>query len=112
MKGTRESHAAAIDRIARDDQSRRELLWLRAKEKGDELDARRLLERDPTIPYRLRFFHEIDLAAVDGFGAWRRTEAYAALYDAHLDWLLGYDGSEHERLERRRSVRVRIARRL
>ena len=112
MKGTKENHAAAIDRIARDDQSRRELLWLRAKEKGDELEARRLLARAPTVPFRLRFFHEVDLGAVDGLDAWRRGEAYGALYDAHLDWLLGSDGSEQERLERRRSVRVRIARRL
>ena len=49
---------AALDRIARDPTARRELLWLRAKEK-DDLETVRSLERlDPGLGERLRRFEQ------------------------------------------------------
>ncbi|HJL16966.1 MAG TPA: hypothetical protein RMH99_14975 [Sandaracinaceae bacterium LLY-WYZ-13_1] len=99
-------YAAAIARIAQDRPSCRELLWLRAREKGDTLHARRLLAVDPTIPVRLRYFHDADFRAIDALDPKGRRDAYAALYDFHLDWLLGQERSAEARLERRRLARA------
>jgi hypothetical protein len=43
-----------IGQIVADSQARRELLWLRAKEKGHDEDAADLERIDPTVVERLR----------------------------------------------------------
>jgi hypothetical protein len=106
MLETSPSWAAAIARIAGEQQSRRELLWLRAMEKGDGIHAKRLLGLDPSIPARLRFLHDVDFEALDALDPVRRRDAYAALYDFHLDWLVGSESAEEVRLERRRLARA------
>ena len=46
--------ADTLDRICRDDTARRELLWLRARERADWLSVRLLEDTDPGIPTRLK----------------------------------------------------------
>ena len=46
--------ARTLQQIATNAHSRRELLYLRALEKGDEREARSLLRVDPSIVQRLR----------------------------------------------------------
>lgn len=77
-----------LDRICRDPSARRELSWLRAKSKGDEDDARALIERDPSIRERLATLYAIDWA--EALRGRERREAFEALWDEH-----------HARLERR-----------
>lgn len=62
-------------------ETRRELLWLRAKSKEDEHEARSLLETDPGIRERLAALH--DLEAPEALFGRARREAFAALWDAH-----------------------------
>ena len=50
----RQALAQAIQRITQDDGSRRELLWLRAVEKGDERSRRDLEEIEPGLRRRMR----------------------------------------------------------
>jgi hypothetical protein len=79
---TAEEHAHAMMRICRDNEARRELLWLRAKEKDDE-DAARSLERaDPGIVARLMPVVEDYLARGHRMDTWReRSEGYGELWD-------------------------------
>lgn len=70
-----------LDRICRDPRERRELLWLRAKSKEDEDDARALLETDPGIRERLERRYDIDWP--EGLVGRGRREAFEALWDEH-----------------------------
>lgn len=108
MHDARDGFAAAIDRIVADEENRRELLWLRAREKDDDVHARRLVGGDPSLPLRLRYLHGVDFDAIDALDPRRREHVYAALFDDHLDWLLGREGSDETRLERRRVTRARL----
>ncbi|MGE0786384.1 MAG: hypothetical protein AB7S26_12005 [Sandaracinaceae bacterium] len=76
---------AAIERICAWPEGRRELLWVRAMSKGDEADARSLLELDPEIPARVRRVH--DLRHIAELPPHERREAYERLHDAHFDHL-------------------------
>jgi hypothetical protein len=84
-RGCRRSRAlvAALDRIARDPAARRELLWLRAKEK-DDLETVRSLERaDPGLGERLRPFEQ-KLFGDEGSCSRDRQDAYARLWTERL----------------------------
>ena len=74
-----------LDALCRDPDARRELLWLRAREKGDD-DAARALERaDPMLRRRLRPIAAPIDAEPDERArreAWSR--AWDARYDAHM----------------------------
>lgn len=91
MRIPREGWTPAFRWIVEDDHSRRELLWLDAKEKDDRARARTLEGRDPGIKARLWFFHDVSFAALDVMPEEGRRHAYREVYDAHLDWLLGRD---------------------
>lgn len=93
MPDARERWTHAYRWIVEDDHSRRELLWLDAKEKDDRERARALLARDPGIKARLWFFHDVSFSSLDVMPRERRRRAYGRVYDAHLDWLLGRDRS-------------------
>ncbi len=60
MKRSQRTHSteagftAALDRIAHEPSTRRELLWLRAMERGDEQTARWVERTDPSVPDRLQ----------------------------------------------------------
>lgn len=89
MARTAEEWLAAFRRLVEDDHSRRELLWLRAKEKGDVEHARALVSVDPAVKARLWFFHDVSFEEVDLLPEDRRRNTYARIYDAHLRWLMG-----------------------
>ncbi len=70
-----------IDRIARDDRVRRELLWLRAMAE-DDLDAARDLETvDPDVRRRLAAFVDENAAAI----ARDPRQAFRRMRDAWLE---------------------------
>jgi hypothetical protein len=73
--------ARTLDRICRDPKARRELLWIRAKSKEDEVAARSLLAVDPGI--RRRLAREHDLERIDELRGRERREAFEALWDEH-----------------------------
>ncbi len=89
MARTAEQWTTAFSRIVEDDQSRRELLWIRAKEKGDVEHAQALVSVDPGVKARLWFFHDVSFDEVDLMPEEHRKRTYARLYDAHLSWLIG-----------------------
>ena len=93
MQSPRERWTPAFKWIVEDDHSRRELLWLDAKEKDDHGRARALVARAPGIKARLWFFHDVSFSALDVMPPDERRSAYGRVYDAHLDWLLGRDRS-------------------
>ncbi len=68
-----------IDVICEDDVARRELLWLRAKEKGDAEMAALLEDVDPELPARLR---EVDAEIRLERDERERREAYGRAFDA------------------------------
>jgi hypothetical protein len=69
-----------FERIAADDHARRELLWLRAKEKGAD-DVARALERvDPQLLGRLRCAG-LDIEERDGESASARAERMGRSWD-------------------------------
>ena len=74
------SEERANEAIAADDRTRRELLWLRAKEKGDEVVAHELERTDPRIVARLRCAG-LDIEERDGESAQARCERFGALWD-------------------------------
>jgi hypothetical protein len=75
-----EAEIAALERICGDDRARRELLWLRAKEKGDDWCVRDLERVDPDIPRRLAALEALldprDIETDRG-----RREAYGRLWN-------------------------------
>ena len=69
-----------IKNICRDDKARRELLWLRAMEKGDE-DAVEILERsDPGLRDRMSGY-EMKLEEKEVRSASARREAFGRFWD-------------------------------
>ncbi len=70
---------AIIDTIARDESARRELLWLRAKEKGYEEVLLALVDVDPGLPERMR---DVEQAIHAGLGETERALAYSRAWDA------------------------------
>lgn len=74
----------AIEAICRDPDARRELLWLRAKEKEDEESRISLEEVDPGIVRRLEA-SGFDITEREG-EHWRdRRERFAQLYEECYD---------------------------
>jgi hypothetical protein len=71
--------AAALDRIARDPAARRELLWLRAKEKDDLETVRSLELVDPGLGERLRPCVQ-KLLVDEGTCSRDRQDAYARFW--------------------------------
>jgi hypothetical protein len=69
-----------LDVIVSDVKARRELLWLRAKEKGDEATARDLVRIDPGIVDRLSVAG-FDVAERDGEPRRARAERFGRLQD-------------------------------
>ena len=76
-----DSYVRSLERIASDPKARRELLWIRAKSKADERDARSLLAIDPGIRERLAALY--DLEGLDDLYERERRDAFEALWDAH-----------------------------
>ena len=69
-----------LKHIATDDHARRELLWLRAKEKGDDHLARDLERVDPQLVGRLRR-SGLDVEERDGESPRERAERMGRLWD-------------------------------
>lgn len=67
-------------RFLEDEDARRELLWLRAKEEGDELAARDLEYVDPSLIDRLRAAG-VDVDEHPGEGPAERRKRFARLWD-------------------------------
>jgi len=67
-----------IDVICQDDGARRELLWLRAKQKGDAEVVSLLEGVDPDLVERMR---EVERAIGDEPDVRRRYEAYGRAWD-------------------------------
>lgn len=80
-----EDEVELVDALCRDSDARRELLWLGAREKGDDETVRSLERADPTLTARMRPIAAPIEADPD---AWRRREAWAQAwhtrYDAHM----------------------------
>jgi len=89
MPRTAEEWTTAFHRIVEDDHSRRELLWLRAKEKGDVEHASALVSVDPAVKARLWFIHDVSFDEIDRLPEERRRETYARLYESHVTFLVG-----------------------
>lgn len=70
----------AIERIVADHHARRELLWLRAKEKGDHALALDLERVDPDLVARLRRAG-FDVDERHGESARARSERFGQLWD-------------------------------
>jgi hypothetical protein len=66
-----------LDRLTRDPRVRRELLWLRAMEKGDLMSVRDLESVDPELRGRLAPFVEENAAAI----AHDPRQAFASMQD-------------------------------
>jgi hypothetical protein len=69
-----------LQKLMADDHARRELLWLRAKEKEDDITARDLERVDPELVRRLRDAGA-DVSERDYEGARERRERYGRLHD-------------------------------
>ena len=69
-----------VKRLMADGHARRELLWLRAKEKEDEATARDLERVDPGVVQRLQAAGA-DIAERDYEGSWERRERFGRLWD-------------------------------
>lgn len=70
----------AFERIVADDHARRELLWLRAKEKEDEETVRGLEAVDPRLVGRL-LAAGADIEERSDEGKWERRERFGRVYD-------------------------------
>lgn len=73
------------------EESRRELLWLRAMETGE--DARTLERVDPSLRARLAFFLGFSFDALGALSERERAREFGRLYDEHLEWLCGIRAS-------------------
>jgi hypothetical protein len=85
-----------FERLMADSHARRELLWLRAKEQGDERDAREIERVDPSVVARLRAAgFDVDVRADDERGG--RRERFGRMMDQRQEQHL-------ERLAREASI--------
>jgi hypothetical protein len=80
-RGSGSELAARLARICNDDEQRREMLWLRAMEKGDEPTARDLERIDPGLRERVADVRR-SAEAVDPRSA---AELYGRAYDERLE---------------------------
>jgi hypothetical protein len=72
--------ANIFEKLIADSHARRELLWLRAKERGDERDAREIERVDPSVVARLRAAgFDVDVGADDERGG--RRERFGRMMD-------------------------------
>jgi hypothetical protein len=76
--------ARALERISGDPRARRELLWLRANEKGDQEMARGLERVDPRLVGRLRAAG-LDIGNRAGESRAARRERFGRLWDECYD---------------------------
>src|SRR5688572_8555448 len=75
-----DAEMAALERICHDDRARRELLWLRAKENGDDWSLRDLETLDPDVRQRVAPLEALlDPRAIETDRG--RREAYGRLWD-------------------------------
>jgi hypothetical protein len=85
--------ADKLYRICADDALRRELLWLRAQERGDDLAIELLEGADPGLRPRMRELvarYHLDLEPHRRL----RREAFAQVWDRRVDQELSGDGEE------------------
>ena len=75
-----EMDARIFEELVADPRARRELLWLRAKEKGDDRDAREIERVDPSVVARLRAAgFDVDVRGDDERGG--RRERFGRMMD-------------------------------
>ena len=84
QRGQRDE-SLAVEGIAADDLARRELLWLRAKEKEDEVLARDLERADPGLVSRLSEAG-CDLEGCADEEPRDRRERFGRLWDDRYEW--------------------------
>jgi hypothetical protein len=75
-----DAFVAAYDKVVRDPRARRELIWLRAKEKDDDESVRSLERADPGLRARMRPLEET-LSPHEFEISHGRREAYGRLFD-------------------------------
>ena len=75
----------ALVSITRDSKVRRELLWLRAMEKGDEESAKSLERADAGLESRIRALYEAEMDEAELLVGRARREVFAELWHRHRD---------------------------
>ena len=85
----KESRLGAIAALINDPIARRELLWLRAKEKGDDWSLQALEIADPDLRCRMaQIEKELLPVGVDVETDRERSKAYGRAYDCHYERLV------------------------